>query len=461
MKRLLVVDDDEGTRESLRLIFSQDYSLKLTATSREALGVLAAQSVDLILLDVLMPEKDGVTLLKELTALYPETPVIMISASTNARPIVESMKSGTVDFVTKPFDVKELRHLVKRSLEHQTLRQRVKAMESDVKRVFPEEGMIGDSASFQAALQNAKRAAQTDATVLIHGESGTGKEMVARHIHRWSDRASEPFVAVHCAAIPEALMESELFGHEKGAFTNATSQKLGRFDLAGSGTLFFDEVGEMSLNTQVKLLRVLQEREYMRLGGNRVLHTNARILAATNRNLLEQVRIGAFREDLYYRLNVVPIEIPPLRERHQDVVRLCFHYLEQFRANLNADVTEIEPDALEALQAYPWPGNIRELRNVIERSVVLHGHHPSLPRHLLPHEFQDPAQIPTLSTQALTENLSQSVEQVERELLIEALRACDGVQTRAAKMLGTTRRILKYKMDKHHISLPLEEEENL
>jgi len=459
MKRLLIVDDDVGTRESLRMIFSSDYSITLTASAEEALGVLAAQSVDLILLDVLMPEKDGVTLLKELTALYPETPVIMISASTNARPIVESMKSGAVDFVTKPFDVKELRHLVKRSLEHYTLRQRVKAMESDMQRLYPEEGLIGESPAFQYALQNARRAAQTDATVLIHGESGTGKEMIARQIHTWSERAQEPFVAVHCASIPETLMESELFGHEKGAFTNASKQKLGRFDLAGSGTLFFDEVGEMSLSTQVKLLRVLQEREYMRLGGNRVLHTNARILAATNRDLLEQVRKGDFREDLYYRLNVVPIEIPPLRKRLDDVGLLATHFLEQFRTNLNAHTREFEPEALEALQTYEWPGNIRELRNVIERSVVLHGHHARLPRHLLPNEFQDPSSPQVISPNTLKENLSASVEQVERELLIEALRACDGVQTRAAKMLGTTRRILKYKMDKHQITLPLEEED--
>ncbi len=459
MKRLLIVDDDVGTRESLRMIFSHEYSITLTASAKEALGVLSAQSVDLILLDVLMPEKDGVTLLKELTALYPETPVIMISASTSARPIVESMKSGAVDFVTKPFDIKELRHLVRRALEHHTLRQRVKAMESDVKRLYPEEGLIGESPAFQSALQNARRAAQTDATVLIHGESGTGKEMIARQIHTWSDRATEPFVAVHCASIPEPLMESELFGHERGAFTNANKQKLGRFDLAGSGTLFFDEVGEMSLNTQVKLLRVLQEREYMRLGGNRVLHTNARILAATNRNLLEQVRKGAFREDLYYRLNVVPIEIPPLRQRLDDVGFLATYFLDQFSKNLNAHTREFEPDALEALQTYDWPGNIRELRNVIERSVVLHGHHMRLPRHLLPNEFQDPEHLQTLSPHTLKENLSASVEQVERELLVEALRACDGVQTRAAKMLGTTRRILKYKMDKHNITLPLEAED--
>lgn len=459
MKRLLVVDDDLGARESLRAIFEPDYAVTLTESAAEALRKLSSQPVDLILLDVIMPQKDGVTLLKELGELHPDIPVVMISASTNARPIVEAMKSGAVDFVTKPFDVKELQRLVDRAIQHRNLQKRVQAMESDLSHHFPVDGLIGDAPSFKAALENARRAAQTDATVLIHGESGTGKEMVARRIHDWSERKEEPFVAVHCASIPEPLMESELFGHEKGAFTNANQRKLGRFDMAGSGTLFFDEVGEMTPATQVKLLRVLQEKEYMRLGGSRVLHTDARILAATNRDLSREMKIGGFREDLYYRLNVVPIHVPPLRERREDIPLLADFFLSFFRSNLNARVREFSEPAMRALTEYEWPGNIRELRNVIERTVVLHGDQEILKQEILPGEFQKHSLQPSLSPDTLRDNLSASVDQIERQLLIDALRASDGVQTRAAELLGTTRRILKYKMDKLDITLPLDGED--
>jgi DNA-binding NtrC family response regulator len=460
MKRVLVVDDDPGTRESLRRVLENDYTVLLSKSAAEALGILSSSSVDLVLLDVIMPRKDGLTLLRELMELYPDLPVIMISASTDTRPVVEAIQSGAIDFVTKPFDVHELRQLIGRSLEHRRLTKRVQAMESDLSSLYPMEGLIGEAPAFKAALSDARRAAKSDATVLIQGESGTGKEMVARQIHTWSSRNHEPFVAVHCASIPESLIESELFGHEKGAFTNATQQKPGRFDLAGSGTLFLDEVGEMPTTTQVKLLRVLQEMEYMRLGGTRVLHTNARILAATNRDLLSELNTGGFREDLYYRLNVIPIHLPALRERKQDIPLLVEFFLNHFQERLHTEAVSFTPEAMRALCDYPWPGNIRELRNIIERSMVLHSDLPVLDLDFLPVEFQSPARHPSSHLGLLKEGLSTSVDQVERQLVLEALHACGGVQTKAAEMLGTTRRILKYKMDKLNIQLPLEKKQS-
>ncbi|MCB1070434.1 MAG: sigma-54-dependent Fis family transcriptional regulator [Verrucomicrobia bacterium] len=452
MKRILVVDDDRGSRESLRLIFEREYELELASQADEALHRLAVNPIDLILMDVAMPKKDGVTLLKEVAELYPNTPVIMISASANVRPVVESIKSGAYDFVIKPFEVEDLRRLVTRALKHSTLQRCVRAMKTDLSRQFPVNGLIGQSAAFHEVLEKSRRAAMSDATVMITGESGTGKEMVARQIHNWSTRQEEPFVAVHCGALPETLMESELFGHEKGAFTSADRQKPGRFDLAGSGTLFFDEVGEMSLATQVKLLRVLQEKEYMRVGGTSMIRTNARILGATNRDLAAEMREGRFREDLYYRLNVVPIHIPALRERPEDIPLLADFFLTFFRESMGAISREFAPGAMDALSEYAWPGNIRELRNVIERTLVLHGHHRVINRQALPHEFQTPATGTPLEPRTEKTNLAEAVDHFERELVLDALKKSQGVQTKAAQLLGTTRRILKYKMDKLGIS---------
>ncbi|MGQ9663603.1 MAG: sigma-54-dependent transcriptional regulator, partial [Kiritimatiellia bacterium] len=315
MKHILVVDDEQGPRESLKAIFSPKYEVYLAESAERARRILVEKPVDLVLLDVIMPREDGISFLREIRADYPEIPVIMISAYPSVRPVVEAMRVGAFDYVTKPFDVEELHLIVHRALESATLQRRVATLESDLAREFPVDSIVGRDPSFLAALEDVKKAARTDATVLIVGESGTGKELVARLLHALSDRKNEPFVAVHCGALPESLMESELFGYEKGAFTNATHMKPGRFDLAGSGTLFLDEVGEMSLATQVKLLRVLQEREFMRIGGTRVIRTNARIVAATAKNLRTEVQVGEFRDDLFYRLSVVPVSLPPLRQR--------------------------------------------------------------------------------------------------------------------------------------------------
>jgi DNA-binding NtrC family response regulator len=454
MKRILIVDDDVGSRESLRLTFSRLYQTLLAESASAALKLLAQQRMDLVLLDVMMPEKDGVALLRDIQELYPDLPCVMVSASVNVRPVVEAMKAGAYDFVIKPFDIEEIRRIVARAIENSALRRKVEILQGEVSREYPVNDLVGESASFKAALESVRRAADSDATVLIHGESGTGKELIARRLHTLSARHDEPFVPVHCASLPETLLESELFGHEKGAFTGAESRKLGRFDLAGAGTLFFDEIGEMSLSTQVKLLRVLQEREYMRVGGTQVVRTGARIVAATARDLAEEVRKHTFRDDLFYRLNVVPVMLPPLRDRPEDVLLLARYFLNLFRQNMTVPVRDIDPDALQLMQRYPWPGNVRELRNAIERVIVLHGQADLVKPEHLPESMRAAPPLPAPTGKAGPTRLAEAVAAFERDLVMEALRQTNGVQTRAAQRLGTTRRILNYRMRKLDIRLP-------
>jgi len=458
MKRVLIVDDERGSREALRAIFERQYELAIAASAAEAQQQLAQQRVDLVLLDVMMPDKDGLALLTEIQEAYPELPVIMVSASSSVRPIVQAMRAGACDFVTKPFDVEALRQTVARSLENSALQRRVRVLQTDVSREYPTGAIVGAAAPFRQALDHARKAAESDAVVLLLGESGTGKELVARAIHAWSERNEEPFVAVHCAALPESLMESELFGHEKGAFTGAERQKLGRFDLAGSGTLFFDEVGEMSLTTQVKLLRVLQEREFMRIGGTRVIRTNARIIAATSKDLRAETAAGRFREDLFYRLSVVPIRLPALRERPEDIPVLFRHFFDLYRRHLDAATHTIAPETMARLCRYAWPGNVRELRNIVERLLVLHRREPVLLPEFLPEEFAPrPAAAAPAAALAPGQTLAEAVRNFERQLIERALAEAGGVQTLAAQALGTTRRILKYRMEQMGIRAPADE----
>jgi len=446
MKNILIVDDERGSRESLKVIFQRDYKISLASSAEEALQSLSSNRVDLILLDVIMPEKDGLWALREIQKLYPDIPIVMVSASTSVRPVVEAIRSGAYDYVTKPYDVEDVRRLVERALESKALRRKIEILETEVSREYPVDGIVGTAPNFMLALESIRKAAETDATTLITGESGTGKELAARLLHSLSSRRDEPFVAVHCAALPEALMESELFGHEKGAFTHADRKKLGRFDLAGSGTLFFDEISETSMTTQVKLLRVLQEKEYMRIGGTQLIRTDARIVAATAKDLKQEVMEKRFRDDLFYRLNVVPVKLPPLRERTEDIPLLARYFLDYFKETLNASTRDISPRSMELLCRYPWPGNIRELRNLIERALVLHGQEPVLTPDFLPDELHGNVQYRTSKKAGIS--LEESVNAFERQLVEDALHEANGVQTRAAERLGTTRRILKYRMEK-------------
>jgi two-component system response regulator HydG len=450
MKRVLVVDDEVGTRQSLNAIFSGTYDVSLAENAEMARQILSGDPVDLILLDISMPDKDGISFLKDLQGIYPEVPVVMISALTSVKPVVEAMRGGAYDYVIKPFDVQDILRVARRAIDNSTLHRKVEILETDVSREFPVNNIVGRSSAFLAALDNIRKAADTDATVLIQGESGTGKELAARLLHLSSERRAEPFVAVHCASLSENLMESELFGHEKGAFTGADQQKPGRFDLAGSGTLFFDEVSEMTSSTQVKLLRVLQEREFMRVGGTRVIPTNARIVAATAKDLKVEVEKGRFRDDLYYRLSVVPAFLPPLRERHGDVPLLARHFLAFFRESVDSQVEGFDDAAMQLLEQYVWSGNVRELRNIVERVVVLHRRERLIKSEHLPDDFDQSRSLagPVMPSME-GKTLEESVGVFEKLLLDAALRATGGVQTRAAKRLGTTRRILRYKMEKY------------
>lgn len=449
MTQLLIVDDEAASRESLRAVFSELYKVLTASHAEEALALLEQHPVDLVFCDVIMPGRDGVSLLRDMQQRHAEIPVIMVSASNAVRPAVEAIREGAFDYINKPFEVEEVRALAKRALTTRRLQRRVDVLESEMSQAYPIDSIIGEAPVFQRALQHAEEAAASDATVLVTGESGTGKELMARLIHRLSGRHEEPFVAVHCAALPESLMESELFGYEKGAFTNADQRKLGRFDLAGAGSLFLDEIGEMSMVMQAKILRVLQEREYMRVGGTRVVRTEARIITATHRNLRKDVEEGRFREDLFYRLSVIPIHIPPLRERVEDIPLLARHFLETFRRSMDVRTRDFEPEALQRLSTYYWPGNVREMRNLVERMIVLHRRQTLVRLEFLPEEFQRPpnATLPT----APHCSLEDAVNAYERKLVEDALERAGGVQTRAAEMLGTTRRILRYRMEKLNI----------
>lgn len=458
MKHLLVVDDDYGARESLRAVFSGTYKVSLASQADEAMAILSRGRVDVVLLDVVMPQKDGIAVLRELQSLYPDLPVIMVSASTSIRPVVEAIRVGACDFVTKPFDVDEIRLLVQRVIRGSNLQRKVEVLETELFSEFPVEGIVGRAPLFVKAMDDARKAAETDATVVIHGETGTGKELVSRLVHALSLRRDEPFVPVHCAALSETLMESELFGHEKGAFTNATERKLGRFDLAGSGSLFFDEVSEMSPATQVKLLRVLEQKEFTRVGGTHLLHTEARIIVATGKDLAQEVQAGRFRRDLFYRLSVVPIHLPALRERREDVPLLARHFLKYFKQRIACKTEDFSPEAMTLLCTYDWPGNVRELRNLTERILVLNRNAERIEPELLPADIvatrvPDPAQ--SLQTPVgLPPSLEKAVDDFENRIIAEALRLTGGVQTRAAVMLGTTRRKLRYRMDRLNIRIP-------
>jgi DNA-binding NtrC family response regulator len=446
---LLVVDDEHGIREALRMAFETDYEVSVAEDGEEALQKLSQLRVDAVILDIVMPGRDGLDILQEIKHTNPDIPVVMISALTEASRIVEAMRIGAADYVPKPFDLSNLRHVVARTLSSDSMKRRIDLLETEVSQEYPIDAIVGDAPLFRQALDDAAKAAATDATVLICGESGTGKELIARLLHKSSGRATEPFVGVHCAALSENLMESELFGHEKGAFTHAESRKLGRFDLAGNGTLFFDEVSEMSMATQVKLLRVLQEREFMRVGGTQVIHTSARIVVASALELMNEVNAGNFRSDLYYRLGVVPINLPPLRDRREDIPLLVDHFLGYFRQKMGVRTEAFDDDSIELFTRYRWPGNVRELRNIMERMLVLNGHEKVIEPLFLPDEFHNGTAVVSEVGPGFT--LSDAVNAYETQLIRSALSNAAGVQTRAAKLLGTTRRILKYRMDKLNI----------
>lgn len=439
--KLLIVDDEKRMCAILReALASPDLAVTTAESGEAAWAALDLEHFDIVISDIKMTGMSGIDLLKRIKDLAPETQVLLMTAYADARTAVEAMKGGAYDYIIKPFEIEELRLKIRNILDAHQLRTENRDLRSQLGERFSLDNMVGRSAAMQNVYGLVEKVAPTDATVLIRGESGTGKELIAQAIHRLSRRRDEPFVAVNCSALPETLLESELFGHERGAFTGAERQKLGRFELAGAGTIFLDEIGELSPATQVKLLRVLQQREFVRLGGTATLQMQARILAATNRDLETAVQQGAFREDLYYRINVFPVQLPPLRERSEDIAELVAHFLQRRKA----DVASVEAAALDLLLAYGWPGNVRELENVIERALILSGGVAITAADLPPQVRGAAAGGSSLRTDA---SALPTLEEMERRLIDRALERAQGNKSVAARLLGITRRQLYSRLE--------------
>ena len=451
VERLLIVDDEQSMREWLSIALSQDgYEVESAASGEEALKVLERIPVDLALVDLRMPGMDGLATLRQIKQMNEAISVIIMTAYATAETAVQALKEGAYDYIIKPFKVDELRHLVQKALEERRLRAENVRLRREVELRFHFGNLIGESLRMREVFQTIARLGDSKATVLVTGESGTGKEVVAKAIHFNSNRKQRPFVTVNCGAIPQDLMESELFGHVKGAFTGAVTAKQGLFEVADGGTLFLDEVAELPPLLQVKLLRVLEDPEIRPVGGVKPVRVDVRIIAATNRSLSQLMEKGLFREDLFYRLNVISLQLPPLRDRREEIRLFVGHFLQKFATAAGAPPKLVLPDALTAIERYPWPGNVRELENVIERSVTLEPGPvigvESLPEHVRGGYAQDVTRV-ELPPDGL--DLDALMERIERDLLGQALRRAEGVQTRAAHLLGTSFRSFRYRLQKY------------
>jgi DNA-binding NtrC family response regulator len=457
--RILAADDEEGAREALEIVLEDDYELVSVASGSSALAKIKEQPFDVVFLDITMPELDGIATLKLIKEYDASIDVIMISALDSAREAAASMKCGAYDYITKPYEAEEILSTLERVLKKRSLEQEVRYLRSEVAGLFEKFQIVSKSQAMQAIFRIIDKVAQTSSNVLITGESGTGKELVARAIHARSQRAEKPFVAINCAAIPSELMESELFGHERGAFTGAVHRASGKFEYAHGGTIFFDEVASLQLGLQAKILRVLQEREFSRVGSHLNIKVDVRVIAATNTRLDEMVKEGQFRSDLYFRLNVIPIELPPLRERAEDVAVLANYFLAKFNQQLNKRIKGITPAAMFVLESYPWPGNIRELENLIERIVVLGPDGHSIDEKDLPFDLLLRGEIDgeALEGQA-GDGLVQARHAFERQFILRTLEQCRWNQTNTARMLGVHRNTLLQKMKSLHINVERENE---
>lgn len=445
---VLIVDDEKHTREGLQQALAENYDVSVAANAEEAFNLMEAQPFDVIVTDLRMPGKSGLKVIDKALALSSRPAVLMMTAYGNIETAVEAMKRGAVDFLTKPVNIERLEVLIQRALKTKTLEVEVRQLHERLDERFSTEGIIGTSRQLQDVLAKMKLVAPSRATILIEGESGTGKELIAQAIHQASPRARAPFVAVHCAALSEGLLESELFGHERGSFTGATERRIGRFESADGGTLFLDEIGEISQSTQVKLLRFLETKAIERVGGSKLIELDVRLVAATNRNLEQMVRDGKFREDLFFRLNVVRLHMPPLRDRAEDIPLLLAHFIRILSQENGVPPLTVEPGAVRTLQAYAWPGNIRELRNFCENAVVLR-RGGSLTEYDLEPKFRgdNPVAAPGGGPAAgAGPNPSLSVEENEKRLLREALLKARGNRTKAAELMGVSRRTLHRKI---------------
>ena len=441
--RILVADDEATQRELVcGFLKKQGFEVTAAANGEEALELFRQEPVELILTDQRMPNRSGLELLTAARAIHPEIAVIVMTAYGNIETAVEAMKAGADDYLTKPLHLEELLHKIQRICERHRLYAENQELRAALESRHRIEGIIGDSGQMMEVISLVRRVAASEATALIRGESGTGKELIAKAIHYAGPRATRALIRVNCAALPEALLESELFGHEKGAFTGAVAARKGRFELADGGTLFLDEIGDLPLHLQAKLLRVLQEKEFERVGSNQTLKVNVRILSATHRDLEALIKSGRFREDLYYRLNVVTLVVPPLRERRQDIPALMDHFLTHFAEKNGKAIRGFTLDARQVLLRYDYPGNVRELENLIERAVVL-TRSDVIGRGDLPLTLEESEE------RIDKENLTAAVEGLERRMIKEALARAGGIQTRAADLLGITERALRYKLKKY------------
>jgi len=456
MDTILVVDDENNYLTVMETLLGEAGYEVLTAQSGpEALKIVGGTDLDLVLTDMKMPKMSGIELLAALHRLYPELPVVIMTAYGTVEKAVRAMKEGAFDYLLKPFKNEEVLVTIAKALEHRHLILKNRFLTEELAKRYGFPDIVAKSQAMQEILALVKRVAQSKATVLVTGESGTGKELVARAIHQVSGRASKSFVSVNCAALTETLLESELFGHERGAFTHAVALRKGRFELADGGTLFMDEVAEMSPALQVKLLRVLQEMEFERVGGARTIKVDVRMVAASNRELKEEVEAGRFREDLFYRLNVVHLHIPPLRRRPEDIPLLTAHFINKYVQENLRDKVRITPEAEKLLLQYPWPGNVRELENVVERAVILCSDNLITPQDL-PGELAPPTEEVKLDINRfipLHTPLTEAMEAIEEQMIRRALELSGQVQVRAAEMLGITKSLLQYKLKKYHLTV--------
>ncbi len=465
-KQILVVDDEANLRRVLSAQLGRDgYEVHTAEDGEEGLAFLKEHHIDLVITDLRMPKVDGMDLLRAALRDDPSRPVVLLTAHGTVDNAVEALKTGAFDYITKPFDQNEVRVVVKKALRTRDLASADATRDvsaAPLRGGSDRFGIIGESPPIQELYAILERVADTPTTVLISGESGTGKELVARALHENSSRRDRPFIKVNCAAIPKDLMESELFGYERGAFTGAVGSKPGRFELASGGTLFLDEIGEIPNEMQVKLLRVLQESEFERVGGIKTIHVDVRLVAATNRDLKREIAVGTFREDLFYRLNVVPIALPALRDRRSDIPHLCAHFVAKFNARLKKSIEGIEPDALERLSSHAWPGNIRELENVVERALLF-ADGARIRLDDLPEEIRSGAtlapgaSLPLAAAAAdtslapstpdgLKEQVKAAMSKLERDLIERALKQTHGNVTHAARLLKISRKGLQLKM---------------
>ena len=449
--RVLIVDDEESMRDFLSIMLHREgYQVDTAVDGAQAVVHLRDHSYDLVISDIKMPRMTGLELLAHIKDRTPETVVLMVTAFSSTDEAVEAMKQGAYDYITKPFKNEEIRLIVKNALERRDLRRENLALKEALGQRFSFDGLIGKSKSMQDVFNMIRKVASSPVKILVTGESGTGKELVARAIHYNSDRSDGPFVPINCGAIPENLLESELFGHEKGSFTGAIRQKPGLFETAAGGTIFLDEIGELPAMMQVKLLRVLQENEFRRVGGTKDIKTDVRVLAATNRHLEEAVAAGSFREDLYYRFNVIRIDLPPLRQRREDIPVMVDFFWERFTGQKGVKVAE---DAMRRLIDYSWPGNVRELENVIERATVL-GHDNEITLDCLPPNLvtgMSGSVTPLTDIPETGMDLDAYLGEIEKEILIKALARTDGVRTSAAGLLGITFRSIRYRLAKYDL----------